>query len=256
MALGGGSARGLAHIGVLEAFEEAGLPVDVIAGTSMGAVIGALYAAYRDVERIKRLTRRFGAVRFAVLFEPSLPKTGLIRGRRLEEELKAALGEAQFSDLEMPFACVATDIDNGERVVIRDGLVWEAVRASVSLPVFFSVAKRAGRNLVDGELVDPVPVGVARQLGADLVVAVNATRSRNGIKPSEPNILTVALQVIHIAGNRIIDSCLREADIVIEPDMDSISSVDFHRVNECVQLGKQAAEEMVPEIKRRLAAIG
>ena len=121
LALSSGAARGLAHIGVLEVLEKEGIPINMIAGASMGALVGAVYAQGRDITQMKNLAIDWGAKRFSLLTDPALPKTGLIRGRRIEGMLKSIIGDIEFEDLRMPFACVATDISTGEEVVIKHG---------------------------------------------------------------------------------------------------------------------------------------
>ncbi len=251
LALGGGAARGLAHIGVLEVLEREGIPIDMIAGTSIGALIGALYAQQKDVSRIKNLAMELGSKRFSFLVDPTLPKTGLIRGRKIEEALRSIIGDIEFRDLRIPFACVATDIDSGEEVVIEQGLVWEGVRASASMPVMLAVAKWEGKNLVDGGLVNPVPVSLLRTMGADFIIAVNVAPNRIVRERKEPNIFSVIMQMLYIASSQVVKSSLSGADIVIEPQVGHIAFADFHRTEECVLQGELAAQDLIPEIKRQ-----
>ncbi len=201
LALGSGAAKGYAHIGVLTVLGKEGIPIDMIAGTSAGALIGALYAQGRTTNEIKSLIVDLGRKRLALLTDLALPKTGLIRGRKIEDTLRSIMSDIEFGDLKMPFACVATDIVTGEEVVIKQGLVWEGVRASVSIPVILAVARREGRYLVDGVLTNPVPVSVLREMGADFIIAVNAIPDRSkSLKPvsKKPNIFSVIMQTIHI----------------------------------------------------------
>jgi predicted acylesterase/phospholipase RssA len=155
-ALGGGGARGLSHIGVMKVLEEHGIYPDVIAGTSIGALVGALYASglrAGDIERALRLDLR----RLAMLADVRLSLSGLVQGKRVTSALKAFLGDLDFADLKIPFACVATDIVNGQEIVMRTGPVITAVRASISVPGLFTPVKVRGRYLVDGGLVNMVP---------------------------------------------------------------------------------------------------
>ena len=172
-ALGGGAARGLSHIGVLKALEEHGIFPDVITGTSIGALIGALYAGGIKVGDIEQFALRLGLKRLVLLADITMPLSGLIGGRRVISLLKSILGDLTFSQLKYDFACVATDIITGEQVVLREGSLIEAVRASISLPGIFTPVRIKGRYLVDGGLINEVPVSVCREMGAGYVIGVN-----------------------------------------------------------------------------------
>ncbi|MDP2729905.1 MAG: patatin-like phospholipase family protein [Dehalococcoidales bacterium] len=250
LALGSGAARGLAHIGVLEALEKAGIPIDMVAGTSIGALIGAFYAQDKDVNRIKDIAMTLGARKLAFLMDPGLPRTGFIRGRKIGAILRSAIGDIEFGDLRIPFACVATDIASGEEVVIRQGLVWEGIRASSSLPVIFSLVKRQNRHLVDGGLVNPVPVSILRDMGADFIIAVNVMPYKSILEAKEPNIFSVIMQMLQISSYQMVKSSLDGADIVIEPQVGHIALADFRRTQECINQGSLAAQKLIAEIKK------
>ena len=255
LALSSGAARGLAHIGVLEVLEREGIPIDMIAGSSMGALVGAVYAQHKDVNLMKKLAVGLGSKRLSLLFDPALPKTGLIRGRKIEGTLKSIIGDIEFGDLKIPFACVATDIDSGEEVVIKEGLVWEGIRASSSVPVLFSLVEREGRYLVDGGLVSPVPVSVLQTMGADFIIAVNVLSSGKSSKETkEHNIFNVMMKTISIYSYRLTESSLNGADIVIEPDVGHIAFADFHKAQECIDRGEIATRNVISEINKRLAS--
>jgi len=252
LALSSGAARGLAHIGVLAALEKEGIPIDMIAGTSMGALVGAVYAQGKDITQMKNLAIEWGSKRLSLLADPAVPRTGLIRGRRIEDMLKSIIGNIEFGDLKIPFACVATDITTGEKVVIKRGLVWKGVRASVSIPVLFTVAKWENRYLVDGALVNPAPVNVLKSMGADFIIAVNAIPDRSVGEVKEPNIFNVLMQTIYIIAHWSLKSNLTGANVVIEPQVASIGYFDFHRAEECILQGEVAAQKLIPEIKEHL----
>ncbi len=174
VALGSGSARGLAHIGVLEVLQKEGIPIDMVAGTSAGAVIGGLYARGKGIDEIISLALELKGRKLVSLIDPSFPKSGFIKGGRVKSLLSSYFGgDINFDEMKLPFACVATDIETGEEVVIDQGSVLEAIRASISIPGIFSVARWEGRHLVDGALVNPIPVDVLRRMGAGFVIAVN-----------------------------------------------------------------------------------
>ncbi len=254
LALGGGAARGLAHIGVLDVLEKEGIPVDMIAGTSIGALVGAVYAQKKGINFMKELAIKLGSKRFNFLADPTWPKTGLVRGKKIGEKLKSIVGNVEFNDLKMPFACVATDIDSGEEVVIKQGLVWEGIRASSSIPMLFSLVEREGRYLVDGGLVSPVPVSVLQTMGADFIIAVNVLSfGKSSKETKEHNIFNVMMKTISIYGYRVVESSLNGADIVIEPDVEHIAFTSFNKAEECINLGKLAAVNVISEIKKQLA---
>jgi len=257
LALSGGAARGLAHIGVLEALQKENIPIDMIAGTSAGAVTGAIYAWNQDITSVKAYVLGANWMKIAPLLDLSLFKSGLIKGAKIKKLIASYIGgNIKFSDLKLPFACVATDIDTGEEIVIDSGLVLEALRASISIPGIFTTVKREGRYLVDGGLTTPVPVHVVKRMGADFIIAVNVTpdvsyrMKKKGGK--EPNIFQIMLQSIYIATYSLSRSSVEEADIVIEPDLTSIGAVDFQKAQEAISLGEQAVRSVIPEIKRRL----
>ncbi len=175
VALGSGSARGLAHIGVLHAIEEAGLEVAAIAGASMGAFIGGVYAA----GRLERLAAEFRAMDWkgiTALLDPVFARSGLIGGQKVADWVRAQVGAVTIESLPIAFRAIATDLASGEAVAIGAGDLIEAVRTSIAVPGIFTPARVNGRVLVDGGRVDPVPVGAVRALGADFVIAVDLNR--------------------------------------------------------------------------------
>jgi NTE family protein len=263
LALSGGAARGLAHLGVIQVLREEKIYVDMIAGTSAGAVMGAVFASGQDIDRMMEQALDAGWKRLAPLIDPSFPKSGFIKGRKITTLLTSFVGgNIRFSDLKIPLACVATDIDTGEEVVINSGPVPEALRASISIPGIFTVVKREGRHLVDGGLTTPVPVNVVRQMGADFIIAVNVnpdisnrmgkTSQKRIQAHKEPNIFQVMIQSIYITTNAVARHSLEAADIIIEPDLTNIGAGDFQKAGEMILQGQQAARAAIPEIKRKL----
>ncbi len=268
LALGGGGARGIAHIGVLEVLEREGIPIDMIAGTSAGAAIGALYAQGKNVSEIKKLARSWDWKQRAQVIDLALPRSGFIAGKKIKQLLKSIIGDVKFSELKLPLACVATDIITGQEVVINQGSVLEAVRASVSMPVIFTVVKWKNRYLVDGGLSNPVPVSVLKDMGADFIIAVNVTphlmerQKRVYLEAStaeespatkEPNIFNIIMQMFSITNSQVVETSLSGADITIEPRLAGIGLGDFGRIEDCILEGGLSAIDAVLEIKRRLA---
>lgn len=262
LALSSGAARGLAHIGVLEVLEREGIPIDMIAGASAGVLVGAVYAYTKDITVIKAWASTLASSKFSLLTHLTPTRTGLIGGKKIENRLRAVIGDTKFSDLKIPFACIATDICSGEEVVIKEGPIVEALRASVSIPGLFAVAKYGDRYLVDGGLVNPVPVSVLKEMGADFVIACNVIpdmKDRVCGRDSEPkaatkapNVFEILIRTVHIAAYQAARFSLAQADIAIEPHVVHIGFGDFHRCEECAKEGKIAAEKVIPEIKRKL----
>ena len=260
LALGGGAVRGLAHIGVLEILEKEGIQIDAIAGTSIGAAVGALYAKGKSSEAIKDVVLDIKWWRLAPLLDLTLLKSGFIGGRKVKELLKSIIGDVAFEDLKIPLVCVAADIMTGEEVLIDEGSVLEAVRASISIPVVFTLAKWRGRYLVDGGLVNPVPVDVLKRMGIDFIIAVNVipppiARAKPVVRSRAPNMINVIMQSIYINAHFLVDSCLKGADVVIEPQVTHIGIGDVQRAQEFILQGEWAAQDAIPEIKKKLAAL-
>ncbi|MGP8330312.1 MAG: patatin-like phospholipase family protein [Methanosarcinaceae archaeon] len=175
LALGSGAARGLAHIGVLKILAANKIPVDFIAGTSMGALIGALYAGGLSVAQLEDIACNTDWKLTAKMLTPTLPWAGLVEGNRIREFIRTLVGDRNLSDLKIPFATVATAVQTGEEIVIENGSLVEAVRASISIPGVFTPVRYRNRFLVDGGVVNPLPVDVVKAMGADIVIAVNVT---------------------------------------------------------------------------------
>jgi NTE family protein len=262
LALGGGYARGLAHIGVLEVLEREGIPIDIIAGTSIGSIVGALYAKEKDATLVKKQAMSLDWKRMAILVDPIFSKGGLLGGKRIMNLLRRFIGDVRFSDLGIPLSCIATDLISGDEVVLNEGSVIEAVRASISIPIIFSVVKRDGRFLVDGGLVNQVPISVAKQMGADFVIAVDITPTKTERanylakhkEEKEPGILHVMMQTIYLASYRNADTCGQNADVVIHPSLAHIGPGEFHRARECILEGELAALDSISQIKKALVA--
>jgi NTE family protein len=264
LALGGGYARGLAHIGVIELLEKEGIPVDYIAGTSMGAVVGALYAREINIAQIKKLAAELDLVGVTSLVDLSISRSGFMGGKRVTNFLHRLLGDIEFKDLQIPFQCVATDIESGDEVVLKDGTVLEAVRSSFSIPIIFSAVKKQDHYLVDGGLVNNVPVSVARQMGADFVIAVDVTPDKaeraehlkHHVENKQPSMFHIMVQSIYIATYLNGRTVSEGADAIIHPHLAHINPGDFHRGRECILEGELTATDCIPKIKRKLAAAG
>jgi NTE family protein len=262
LALGSGAARGLAHIGVLKALKEVDIPIDIVAGTSMGAMIGACFAKDGEISAVEEVALKTGWRQLAHLLDPKLAflKKGLIHGQRIEELLHSLIGDAEFRDLKIPFATVATDINTGQEVVTRKGSVIDAVRASISIPGIFVPVALEGKCLVDGGLVNPVPTDVLWDMGARFVIAVNVLieppKSRHAAhlpgvsgKAEVPNIFNTLLQSLYIMEHEIMKQRIMKADIIISPDVSHIEAFEFHRGEEAILEGYKAASNALPRLQ-------
>ncbi|OYD13863.1 hypothetical protein CH333_09630 [candidate division WOR-3 bacterium JGI_Cruoil_03_44_89] len=177
LALGAGAARGYAHIGVLKVLDEEKIPIDFIAGTSIGALMGAIYASGISAKEMEELVLNLDRRKTTSFFTPTLPYSGLVEGKRITEFMKSIIGNPNIEDLKIPFAAVATDVMSGREVIFTKGSTIEAVRASISIPGIFTPCKYNENFLVDGGLVNPVPVNCVREMGADFIIAVNVLPS-------------------------------------------------------------------------------
>jgi NTE family protein len=173
LVLGGGGARGLAHIGVLKALVAHGVPINMVAGTSFGALVGGLYASGMNVGNLEAVTKAINKSLIAKMLAPGFSKSGLIQGKRIKQYLKTLLGDSSIEQFQIPFAAVATDLYLGEEIVLNSGSVVEAIMASIAVPIIFKPVLYQNRYMVDGGLVNPLPVSVASALGADVIIGVN-----------------------------------------------------------------------------------
>jgi len=242
IALSGGGARGFAHTGVLEALEYANFPVDYVAGTSMGAVIGAIYASGQPVEDLWAFGRDARKHKFSKDFKsikilPLILADKLITPTYITRFIEERLGGLTFEKLKKPLACTAMDIRTGEKVVFTDGPLDIAVRASVNIPGIFAPVQYRQRYLVDGGVVDNVPVDAARALGADWVMA---SVMENTLNKTPETVLMTLLQVIDIRGSLLARESERSADFLVRTQVGDISVADFDR---CVEAGESGLSE-------------
>ncbi len=243
LALGSGAARGFAHLGVLQAFEEKEIQIDYISGCSIGSLIGALYCCGMSVAEISDLALDLVPWEW---IDISVPKTGLIQGRRLEQLIKKYTGNKRFDELEKPFAVVASDLSTGERVILDQGYVYKAVRASIAIPGIIAPLELEGKILADGGIVDPVPVDLVKEMGSEYTVGVNLGSWIEGKKMN--SIYDVIIQSIDILQNEILMLRGIEADLLISPYLKEINPVTFNQVEECIHAGRKAALEVMDEL--------
>jgi NTE family protein len=247
LALGGGAARGFAHIGVIKMLESHGIVPDYVVGTSAGAVVGSLYAAGYDAFAMQKIAQQLDEKIFA---DWTLGGRGLLKGEALQDFINQHLNNRPLEKLNKPFATVATDLNSGERVVFRSGDTGMAVRASAAVPGVFQPTQFRGKSYVDGGLTSPIPVQAAREMGADIVIAVDISAKPEG-QPVD-SMTAIFWQTTTIMGGVIGAAELRGADVVIRPKLPYVKSWDFTARNDAMIEGERAAQTTLPAIKQKL----
>jgi len=247
LALGGGAARGFAHIGVIQALEEAGIRPDLVVGTSAGSLVAALYASGKSGSQMAVLAQ---AMDESAITDWSFPGRGLIRGEALARYVREQTGGRNIEQLKMPLGIVATDLDSGAAILFQRGDVGSAVRASSAVPAVFQPVRIGNREFVDGGLVSPVPVRFARQMGAELVIAVDISALPDGNATGDP--FKMLLQTFAIMGRSINQFELRDADIVLRPALPGVSSADFSARAKAMQAGRDAVARALPDLRLRI----
>jgi NTE family protein len=248
LALGGGAARGFAHIGVIQVLEENGIRPDLVAGTSAGSVVGALYASGKSGAELGALAESMDESAFA---DWSFPGRGLIRGEALARYVRDHTGGRSIEQMRVPLGIVATDLDNGQPILFQVGDPGVAVRASSAVPAVFQPVRIGTREYVDGGLVSPVPVRFARQMGADLVIAVDISAVPDGNATGDP--MRMLLQTFSIMGRSINHFELRDADVLLRPRLPQVSGADFTARKRSIQAGRDAALGQLAQLRERIA---
>jgi len=285
LALGAGSARGWAHVGVIRVLEQAGIRPDMVCGTSIGALVGAAYAA-GELENFEKWLRELGIKEVLSLMDVRM-NGGMIKGERLMEFFRRSFIDRPIEELTTPFAAVATALHSGTEVWLREGSTIEAVRASIALPGLFMPVVYDGRILVDGALVNPVPVSLARAMGADIVIAVDLNSNRLGrhlpdesvteppsdvisewrnrlknnlgafiskrkeTEPKLPSIMEVLASSLNIMQERISRSRMSgdPPDVIVAPRLAQLGLLDYHRSKEAIAEGQRAMEAALPDLE-------
>jgi NTE family protein len=248
LVLGGGAAKGFAHIGVIKALESQGIHPDIIAGTSAGSVVGALYASGINGFELQRIALDIKESAFS---DWSLPDRGFLRGEALQEFVNKTVQNRPLEKLNTPIGVVATDLQSGESIVFQRGDTGMAVRASSTVPGLFQPVRINGREYVDGGLASPLPVRTARRMGADIVIASDIS-ARPALARIQDTI-DVLLQTFAIMGNAIANAERQDADVVIKPDISRLNSTDFESRHLAILEGERAGLAAMPMLRQKIA---
>ncbi len=249
--MGGGAARGFAHVGVIQVLEEAGIRPVLVSGTSAGSLVAAIYAGGKTGKQLQQVAETMEEATIADWTLPLLNR-GMLRGDALARYVNGQVGSRLIEDLPLQLGIVATDLNSGQSMLFQRGDTGTAVRASSAVPAVFQPVRISGREYVDGGLVSPVPVRAARQMGAELVIAVDIS------SPPEGNLaagtLEVLLQTFSIMSKSINYFELKEADVVVKPILTGISSSDFGARKRSIEAGRRAMQQMLPQLRALIAA--
>lgn len=250
LALGGGAARGFAHIGVLQVLEEEGIKPTLVVGTSAGSVVAAFYASGKTAAQLQWLADTMDESQFTDWANPFTGR-GMLRGEALGKYVNSQLNGMKIEDMKMPLGIVATDLRTGDGILFRRGDVATAVRASSAVPSVFEPVRIGGKDYVDGGLVSPVPVRYAREMGADVVLAIDISSRPEDAKTSD--VLKVLLQTFSIMGKSISQLELAQADVVVRPALPDVGSAEFSARKKSIEAGRAAMKQALPQLKALLA---
>ena len=251
LALGGGAARGFAHVGVIQVLEEAGIKPDLVVGTSAGSVVAAFYASGKDGAQLQKAAETMEEATITDWTVPLLGR-GMLRGDGLARYVNKQTGNRRIEDFKMPLGIVATDLKTGEGILFQRGDVGTAVRASSSVPSVFEPVRIGNREFVDGGLVSPVPVRYARQMGAEYVLAIDISSPPESGKTGD--MFDILMQTFTIMGKSINKLELRDADLVVRPALNDVGSADFKARRRSIEAGRTAMLQALPKLKAALAA--
>lgn len=243
LALGSGGARGFAHLGVLKVLQDEKISVDMIAGSSMGSLVGAMYCAGHELEDLYRLANTFRSKFFVDL---TVPRMGFISGEKIKQFIKLFTHQKSLEDLKIPLSIVATDIVKAERVVFKSGPIDVAVRASISVPGIFVPEKVDGRLLVDGGVIDRVPSTVVREMGADIVIGVDVSQVKRNAEIT--TVYDVIMQSIDILQSEVLRYKSSTADVLMSPKVEQFGGKTFQQAADIIRLGEEEATKALPAI--------
>ena len=250
LALGGGAARGFAHVGVIQVLEEAGIQPDLVVGTSAGSLVAAMYASGKNSTQLRRVAETMEEAEITDWMMPILNR-GALRGEALARYVNTQVGNRLIEQMKMPLGIVATDLRSGEPVLFRRGNTGSAVRASSAVPAVFQPVKIGSREYVDGGLVSPVPVRQAREMGANVVIAVDISTDPEGSPTSDT--FQILMQTFNIMGKSLNTVLLKDADVVVKPALMGVKSADFAARRKSIEAGREAMLKALPRLKEVLS---
>jgi len=250
LALGGGAARGFAHVGVIQVLEEAGLRPSLVVGTSAGSLVAALYASGKSPADLVRVAESMQEAEITDWMLPILNR-GALRGEALAKYVNAQVGGKTLEQMKIPLGIVATDLGSGQAITFRRGNTGAAVRASSAVPAVFQPVRLGDREYVDGGLVSPVPVRQSREMGANLVIAVDISSDPEGNPYGDT--FQILMQTFAIMGKSINTLALQEADVVVRPALSGVKSADFGARQRAIEAGRVAMRAALPALKARMA---
>jgi len=249
LVLSGGASRGFAHVGVIKVLEQNNIPIDIVVGTSAGSLTGALYAYYDDAGMLERAAREL-TVEDIFDFSILSISVGVVKGNNIVSYVEKTIKVKNIEDLKIPYAAVAADLNTGEMVVFKSGPVSTAVRASTAIPGIFTPLNLGGRVLVDGGIVNSMPVDVARDMGADVIIAVDVTAHTTNYDVK--NVVDIIIQTFNIMGAQTNKYKYEEADVIIRPDVRGVGIIDFSQKDYLMLQGERAARTALPLIEEAI----
>ncbi|MBP3040261.1 patatin-like phospholipase family protein [Bacillaceae bacterium Marseille-Q3522] len=245
LALGSGGARGFAHLGVLKVLEDEGIPIDFIAGSSMGSMVAVFYGTGTDIKLLYQLAKTFKRKYY---LDFTVPKMGFISGKRIKELIRIFTQGKRLEDLVIPVRVVATNLKTGEKVIFDKGAIADAVRASIAIPGLFVPEKWNGQLLVDGGVIDRVPVSVVKEMGADIIIAVDVARVKTNAEIT--SIYDVIMQSLDILQMELVENREDASDIMIRPHVEMFSARAFTNIEEIIARGEEEARKHIMKIKQ------
>ncbi len=259
LALGGGGAKGFAHLGVLEALSDAGIEFDVVAGTSIGALIGAVYVS-GNIDNLKNFATNISMTDLPFMLGPTWPKGGLFSGNYVEELVDKFVSIQNIEDLAKPFAAVTVDLNKAEVITFTKGDLKRAIRASTSIPGVFKPVFYEDKILVDGGVLESVPLDAVRSLGADFIVAVDLLSDISGnqnFDQGKPSIIEIVQRSSIVAQRKITEYKFKEdpPNVVLRPPLSQVGVMDFHNGRPIYEIGRKTAQEILPELIQKIQEV-